>query len=409
MLFLSHDAAGHDQVFTQAFTGGAATQRTWFADGVTGFQWDPTGDGWFVQVTEQHPQHPTTLPHATRVTRLHYQDNGPWLLDERRRFLLYKQGWAQAATQQLYQDDTTFTLAAVSAQGQLALDRTVATDRPQRVASVLLLLTPGQDQPVRLDTGMEFGTFSAVAFSPDGHQLLFAGNPNEDTGWLSQTLFVADCQSGAVRRVFDDEDVEIGAELAADTQQNLSGRVAAWNDNQQITYASSRHGCVGLRTIDNDGHTQVVVDGRLHVTDFALTADGQGVYYTQSTITTPSQLYYCAVGASEPELVYDPNTTWSQEHTTVAPDDFSFDREGRHLQGWYYRPVGVPAGTAHPAILYVHGGPFAAYGETFYHELQVLANAGYGVITLNRGAGRRTATTLHTTSLPIMVIMILLT
>lgn len=114
---------------------------------------------------------------------------------------------------------------------------------------------------MRLDTGMEFGTFSAVAFSPDGHQLLFAGNPNEDTGWLSQTLFVADCQSGAVRRVFDDEDVEIGAELAADTQQNLSGRVAAWNDNQQITYASSRHGCVGLRTIDNDATRKSLLTG----------------------------------------------------------------------------------------------------------------------------------------------------
>ncbi|WP_156302058.1 S9 family peptidase [Lacticaseibacillus pantheris] len=221
----------------------------------------------------------------------------------------------------------------------------------------------------------------SVAFSHDGQKLLLAGNPNEDTGWLSNTLFVVDCQSGAVWRLFDDEDVEIGAALAADTQQNLSGRVAAWTGDDQISYVASRRGCVELHTTDLDGHSRVVVGGRQHVTDFAFTDDGQGVYYTQSTITTPSQLYFKEVESADSTLLYDPNTTWSQEHTTVAPDDFSFERNGRTLQGWYYRPVGVVKGTAHPAVLYIHGGPHAAYGETFYHELQVLANAGYGVIT----------------------------
>lgn len=387
LAFLSHDQAGHQQVFTQAFTGGAATQRTWFADGVTGFHWQPDGEGWFVQVTVQHPQQPTDWLHATRVTRLHYQDNGPWLLDERRRFLLYKQGWAQANHELLYQDDTEYTVAAVSPQGQLAIDHNVATDAPQRPADVVSLLTPGESTPVRVETGMEYGSFGAVAFSPDGQKLLLAGNPNEDTGWLSNTLFVVDCQSGAVRRLFDDEDVEIGAALAADTQQNLSGRVAAWTGDDQISYVASSRGCVELHTTDLDGHGRVVVGGRQHVTDFAFTDDGQGVYYTQSTITTPSQLYFKEVESADSTLLYDPNTTWSQEHTTVAPDDFSFERNGRTLQGWYYRPVGVVKGTAHPAVLYIHGGPHAAYGETFYHELQVLANAGYGVITLNPRGG----------------------
>ena len=37
----------------------------------------------------------------------------------------------------------------------------------------------------------------------------------------------------------------------------------------------------------------------------------------------------------------------------------------------------------HAAILYVHGGPQVAYGESFFHEMQALAAKGYGVIMIN--------------------------
>nr|WP_263849036.1 S9 family peptidase [Lacticaseibacillus nasuensis] len=38
-------------------------------------------------------------------------------------------------------------------------------------------------------------------------------------------------------------------------------------------------------------------------------------------------------------------------------------------------------------MLYIHGGPQAGYGYTFFHEMQVLASAGYGVINVNPRGG----------------------
>ncbi|HEX7115148.1 MAG TPA: S9 family peptidase [Steroidobacter sp.] len=59
----------------------------------------------------------------------------------------------------------------------------------------------------------------------------------------------------------------------------------------------------------------------------------------------------------------------------------SFD--GQRIQGWLVKPPDFDASRRYPLILYIHGGPHAMYGENFYHEFQVLANAGYVVLLSN--------------------------
>ena len=59
----------------------------------------------------------------------------------------------------------------------------------------------------------------------------------------------------------------------------------------------------------------------------------------------------------------------------------SFDE--REIQGWVIRPPNFDAGRTYPALLYIHGGPHAMYGTTFFHEFQYLADAGYVVLITN--------------------------
>ena len=59
----------------------------------------------------------------------------------------------------------------------------------------------------------------------------------------------------------------------------------------------------------------------------------------------------------------------------------SFD--GTRIQGWLLTPPGFDAAKKHPLMLYIHGGPHAMYGESFFHEFQVLANAGFLVLIAN--------------------------
>jgi len=59
----------------------------------------------------------------------------------------------------------------------------------------------------------------------------------------------------------------------------------------------------------------------------------------------------------------------------------SFD--GRRIQAWVQRPPDFDAGKKYPLILDIHGGPHAAYGYIFDHEIQWMAAKGYVVLYPN--------------------------
>jgi len=59
------------------------------------------------------------------------------------------------------------------------------------------------------------------------------------------------------------------------------------------------------------------------------------------------------------------------------------DKDGYKIDGWVLQPVDYDAAKTYPAILNIHGGPKAAYGESFFHEMQYWANQGYFVMFCN--------------------------
>ena len=54
--------------------------------------------------------------------------------------------------------------------------------------------------------------------------------------------------------------------------------------------------------------------------------------------------------------------------------------DGYPVHGWVVLPSEEGP---HPVLLMIHGGPFSAYGPTFFDEAQVLAGAGYAVVMCN--------------------------
>ncbi len=53
------------------------------------------------------------------------------------------------------------------------------------------------------------------------------------------------------------------------------------------------------------------------------------------------------------------------------------------LHGWVLLPKDYDGSKKYPAVLDVHGGPRAVYGEAFFHEMQVWASEGYFVFFTN--------------------------
>ncbi|MCL2753558.1 MAG: S9 family peptidase [Defluviitaleaceae bacterium] len=70
------------------------------------------------------------------------------------------------------------------------------------------------------------------------------------------------------------------------------------------------------------------------------------------------------------------------------PQHFVFeDSDGVEIDGWVIEPTDYKVGNKYPAILNIHGGPKAAYCESYFHEMQYLANHGYFVIFSNPRGG----------------------
>jgi dipeptidyl aminopeptidase/acylaminoacyl peptidase len=62
--------------------------------------------------------------------------------------------------------------------------------------------------------------------------------------------------------------------------------------------------------------------------------------------------------------------------------------DGWPMDGWLLRPSGFDPRRKYPAILRIHGGPHAAYGDTWNHYVALLAALGYVVVWTNpRGSG----------------------
>ena len=108
----------------------------------------------------------------------------------------------------------------------------------------------------------------------------------------------------------------------------------------------------------------------------------------------PSQIAYVTAHSESPQelRVYEVekgqrtffNQAFLEEVEVVIPEAISVPNgDGGAVPGWILKPADFVAGQKYPLVLYIHGGPHAQYGDTFFHELQFLAAQGYVVLYTN--------------------------
>lgn len=102
------------------------------------------------------------------------------------------------------------------------------------------------------------------------------------------------------------------------------------------------------------------------------------------------QELYLVDGDGERQLT-DFNGAVTGEFDLSTPEYVQVDNgEGLLLDGWYMKPIGFEEGRRYPTILHIHGGPKAAFGDGYFHEMQCWAARGYAVVYTNpRGSDGR--------------------
>ena len=113
-------------------------------------------------------------------------------------------------------------------------------------------------------------------------------------------------------------------------------------------------------------------------------AKGTRIAYVATDITKPTELFIAnADGSGERKLTAFNDKIVSEVAFSDA-ERFTYRSVGNlEIEGWLMKPYGYEPGKKYPVVLYIHGGPHSAYGETWFDEFQNLAAEGMFVLFTN--------------------------
>jgi len=396
--FISGREKGPAQIFTIPAAGGEARALTKFPEGtIASFRWSPDGTMLAVSFREQDPD-------WTEAAKKKREESGgtepPRVIDDwwyrldgdgyfgAQRFHLHVVDTATGDHRKVYDKDTMgmFSYDWSPDSKELA----ISSNTTKRA-----MIEPWKDRIYRLNvkTGrireipnLPDGPKENVRWSPNGRWLAYASRISESGGYdvANLELFVCDPDKGKPRSLTGKTDYCLAAACLSDTAEAAFGAVIEWSpDSRRIFFRIGWHG---------EGHVCSVKPGGGEVTFHTsgasenlqsnLDASGGWMALTSATPTAPPEVFLADTRKANFKLtrltdlngpvlktldIRKPSSHWIR-----TPD-------GTKIQCWVLKPKAKKA----PAVLEIHGGPHAQYGVAFFHELQMLASAGYAVFYSN--------------------------
>jgi dipeptidyl aminopeptidase/acylaminoacyl peptidase len=233
------------------------------------------------------------------------------------------------------------------------------------------------------------GTIGDYALSADGKRIALVGRQNGKPArsYDQPDLFLADVGPSAVATNLTaayDYDVDGGA--TGDQRAPRGGQPSApvWAGNAVVVKTCEK-GRVGLQRIDiASKKVEPLTKGDEEVMSYTATPDAKTFAMVVSSPTTLGDLYSLDAATGQRTQLSRFNDELFAELDLTAPEELwyaSFD--GRRIHALVQKPPKFDSAQRYPLILNIHGGPHAAYGFTFFHEVQWMAAKGYVVLYPN--------------------------
>lgn len=230
--------------------------------------------------------------------------------------------------------------------------------------------------------------FGHARFSPNNEKVACLGHDYSYDGATLNELLVIDIATKECVSLTESLDIQLGDAMIGDMRLGVAETGPYWdNDGNSLFVIGTDRGATQLYHIDLTGAVSIIYDQNNHLFTFTHHRGTDQWVIGVSTPTNPGEFYLL-----EDIQQATPLTTMQKqfiqkvelqepEEITITADD------GWEIQGWLLRPYGFDPVKKYPFILEVHGGPHAMYGNTFFHELQLLAAEGYVVLYTNPRGG----------------------
>lgn len=389
--FLSAVEGKKPQVHIMPLEGGGAMSLTEEEEGVSTYEWTDTGASIYYQTSlktneeDNKDDVESKKFKPKRITKLQYKMDGQGIIDNDKTYQVKKMDVATRNEALILKKDRPFRFQYISKDESFLLyvDKLNPDDEWSYGASVYEYDLATEESKL-ITKDIPKGSFSFEAANDSETFFLFTGNDFSHAFVTLDKVFGWDRQERSFKELTK-EDKYVGDVVIGDFQQKTSGFPIAWLTDDTYVYPVTEEGKLQICKGDIKGNNKTVFDKHVHLTDGAL-IEKESFVVTYSDLHTPSVLATLNINSGELNVMYDPNEAFSSEHTYADIERFWYKgADDWDIQGWYVAPTGNKKN--HPAVLYIHGGPQVAYGETFFHEMQQLASEGYGVILLNPRGG----------------------
>lgn len=388
------------QVFSQPVAGGRPVQLTHEKENIAEFIWSKN-DKKIYYVTSKDKdasevkdeKDDKKLPTATHSTWIMHKMDGGSFVKENQIFELKELSLKnQTDSEILYSTEHGFSLIDMTTDEKtfyIRADKDVDNEWDWGAAIYELDTIRGEVKELT-NPLLDNGRFYDMLLNKDGDEALLLGNDFSHAFVTLNNLYHYKIGEKNLVNVTEKLDYDLGEAIVDDGQQNMqSFPVAHWLTDDSFIFEVGHQANTALYTGNTDGELHIVFNKPLRLTGISwgdISGLDEKIWVTYSTFTQLSQLGQLDLATGELTSVYNPNETFEKEYKIVDPERFWVETApGQKIQGWYLPPV--DAMDPYPAILNIHGGPQVNFGESFFHEMQVLAASGYGVIMLNPRGG----------------------
>ena len=373
------------QLKIQAVTGGKAIALTQEKKGVSVYIWGKDSQSIYYQTTKaDEEEKKEEFPQPIIVEKTTYRFDGGSFLPNKETTQIKQVEVATKEVKTLFEtEDSILFRDVLHDGGSLVVDRDLSNIRwtLDSAEACYVDVATGDIHPI-----LEAGTDESYRYMLDSKEGVILAYNSGEHGFVTQADIVFNKEGqpsseGSILNLTSGLDVEWGDWLVADFQQSVTGVEPQWMDEESFLVSASVEGKIVLYRLFLDGRNEVLFDKEVHITGAKIISEKE-VVITYSTTTLPSALAKLDLTTGEIANLYNPNEAYLAEHIVTTPERFTYKGyDNWDIHGWYMPPVEKK--DKHAAILYVHGGPQVAYGESFFHEMQALAAKGYGVIKIN--------------------------